>query len=263
MNDPGKYDLKLIREQYLGTIDGASCWTAELYNEIDQHMDLNLYQMFIDTYDREHGHSDRKEAIPQGILEYRNLRSLYSSMEEEWFWIAGRAFQIIRWARDHQFCGRCGSPTGYVKGERGKICPDCGLLSYPRISPAIIVAILKEDQILLARAARFPESFYSVLAGFVESGETLEECLEREVMEEVGITVQKIEYFGSQSWPFPHSLMVAFTAEWESGEIVIDNKEIVEAGWFNAENLPKRPRGPSISGKLIQWFLDSRKELDQ
>jgi NAD+ diphosphatase len=131
-------------------------------------------------------------------------------------------------------------------------------VNYPRLSPAIIVAVIKDNQILLASAKRFPVKFYSVLAGFVELGETLEECVKREVLEEVGVNVKNICYFGSQPWPFPDSLMIAFTAEHDSGEIKINSGEIEEAGWFSADSLPQIPPKISIAHHLINWFIQMR-----
>lgn len=138
--------------------------------------------------------------------------------------------------------------------ERVMKCSNCGYMQYPRVSPAIICAVVRNDEILLARSSRFKGGFYSVLAGFVEPGETLEQCVKREIMEEVGTEVTNIRYFGSQSWPFPNSLMIGFTAEWKSGTIKIDDDEIIEAGWFSADNIPNVPRGFTISGRLIEWF---------
>jgi NAD+ diphosphatase len=138
--------------------------------------------------------------------------------------------------------------------EKAKICHQCGLLSYPRISPAVIVAVVRGDTILLAHNHRFPPGLFSVIAGFVEPAETLTECVRRETKEEVGIEVRNIRYFGSQSWPFPHSLMVAFTADYARGEITVGENEIGEADWFHAKNLPRIPDRSSISRKLIDWF---------
>jgi len=141
--------------------------------------------------------------------------------------------------------------------ERAKQCLRCGLTNYPRLNPAVIAAVLKGDQILLARNKRFKVPMFSVLAGFVEPGETLEACIEREILEEVGITVKNIRYFGSQPWPFPNSLMIGFVAEYAGGEITIDKQEIVEAGWFFKSNLPPVPSSISIARRLIDWFVDS------
>ncbi len=171
--------------------------------------------------------------------------------------IAGRANQLLYWHQTHQYCGRCGHVTQDKTDERAKRCPQCKQINYPRLSPAVIVAILKDNQILLARNRRFKLPFYSVLAGFVEPGESLEECVKREIKEEVGITVKNIRYFGSQPWPFPDSLMIAFVAEYAAGEIVVDRLEIMDAGWFSKENLPNIPPSISIARQLIDWFVRS------
>jgi len=184
----------------------------------------------------------------------RGLREMFGQMEEGLVWVAGRAGQLVHWHRNHRFCGRCAGPTEDHRSERAKICPACGLLNYPRVSPAIIVAVVRGRQLLLAHSHRFTGKFYSVLAGFAEPGETLEQCVQREVFEEVGLQVKNIRYFGSQSWPFPDSLMVAFTAEYAGGEIRIDPAEISDAGWFAADGLPEVPPPLSIARRLIDWF---------
>jgi NAD+ diphosphatase len=222
-----------LRTQYLGTLGKHGCYSAELAAEVQP---------------------------PEG-MRFEQLRGLWGSLPEELFWIAGRAFQIVDWDRNHQYCGRCGSATADRQEERAKICPRCGLTAYPRISPAVIVAITRDEKILLARAHRFPYAMYSVIAGFVEAGESLEQCVRREIEEEVGITVKNLRYFGSQSWPFPNSLMVAFTAEHAGGEIRIDPSEIMDARWFTAADLPRIPDKASISRRLIDWFVD-RKSRD-
>jgi NAD+ diphosphatase len=173
--------------------------------------------------------------------------------------VAGRANQFVDWARTHQFCGGCGQPTRDKADERAKVCPSCGLVNYPRVSPAIIVAVLKGDRILLAQSTRARNSFFSVLAGFVEPGETLEDCVRREVREETGIAVDGIRYFGSQPWPFPNALMVAFTATYAGGELAIDLSEIVNAGWFGADELPPLPGKHSIARRLIEWFVSRQR----
>jgi NAD+ diphosphatase len=187
-------------------------------------------------------------------LETRGLRELFGRMEEELVWVAGRAGQLVHWHRNHCFCGRCGAPTRDHPGERAKLCPACGLVNHPRVSPAVIVAVVKGRQLLLAHAQRFPARFYSVLAGFAEPGETLEECVQREVLEEVGVQVKNLRYFGSQPWPFPDSLMIAFTAEHAGGEIRVNPAEISAAGWFAAGELPEIPPPISIARRLIDWF---------
>ncbi|HEY5585326.1 MAG TPA: NAD(+) diphosphatase, partial [Ruminiclostridium sp.] len=166
-----------------------------------------------------------------------------------------KAFQIVSWDQTNQFCGRCGSSTQPQPSERAKICPKCGFISYPRICPATITAIFKDDKILLAHAAAFKGNLYSLIAGFLEPGETLEECVKREIMEEVSLKVKNIKYFGSQPWPFPNSMMIGFTAEYESGEITVDGVEISEAGWFGVDNLPELPFEMSIARKIINSYI--------
>jgi len=184
--------------------------------------------------------------------EWRGLRSLFTRLPDAQFAVAGRALQLVDWDRTHGYCGRCGTPTALRASERARECPACGLVVYPRIAPAIMALVRRApDQILLARSPRFPPGMHSALAGFVEPGETLEQCLEREVLEEVGITVENVRYFASQPWPFPHSLMIAFTADWKSGEIRVDPLEIESAQWFNVRSLPQLPQPISISRRLI------------
>jgi NAD+ diphosphatase len=184
------------------------------------------------------------------------MRGIYRDLGEETFRLAGVANQLVHWARTHKFCGRCATPTERVAEERAMRCPSCGLLAYPRISPAVIVLVRRGDEALLARGVRFPLPFYSALAGFVEVGETLEDTVVREVREEVGIDVHRVRYFGSQPWPFPHSLMIAFMAEWKGGEIAMDAREIVDAQWYRAGALPQIPPRLSIARRLIDAWLD-------
>ncbi len=188
-------------------------------------------------------------------FEIIGLRGLWGEVDETMFGIAGRAVQIVDWAATHRFCGRCATPTARARGERAMRCPACELAVYPRIAPAIIVLVRKGDLALLAHHARFPMPFYSTLAGFVEPGESLEETLVREVKEEVGIDVSGPRYFGSQSWPFPNSLMLGFFATWSGGEIVIDGKEIADAKWFRADELPMVPPPMSIARQLIDTWV--------
>ncbi|OPY80236.1 MAG: NADH pyrophosphatase [Syntrophorhabdus sp. PtaU1.Bin153] len=177
-------------------------------------------------------------------------------MTDEFYRAALRAMHIIDWDRTDQYCGRCGTKNELKTGERAKVCPACNVLSFPRISPAVIVLVEKGRKVLLARAARFTQDWYSVLAGFVEPGETLEDVVRREVKEETGIDVKDIRYFGSQPWPFPDSLMVAFTAKYADGEIQVDGNEIVEARWFEYDKLPNIPGKISIARALIDWFVE-------
>jgi NAD+ diphosphatase len=172
------------------------------------------------------------------------------------FGLAGRAMHVIDWATTNRFCGRCGTATVLSTKERSMTCPACGLSAYPRIAPAIIVLVRRGDQALLARNAKFPGAFYSTLAGFSDIGESLEETLAREVREEVGIEVRDIRYFGSQPWPFPHSLMIGFTAQWASGEIRVDGEEIADAQWFSWSELPPIPPPISIARRLIDAWVE-------
>jgi NAD+ diphosphatase len=172
---------------------------------------------------------------------------------------SGLAAQLYRWNNSHKFCGQCGGLTEDKADERAKVCLKCDLIYFPRLSPAVIVAVIKDKKILLARSGRFPYGFYSVLAGFVQPGETLEECVAREVYEEVGIVVKNIRYFDSQPWPFPDSLMLGFTAEYASGDIYVDQSEIADAGWFGAFNMPNIPPKISIARQLIDWYVDNFK----
>ena len=189
-------------------------------------------------------------ALPAG-LERRPLRGLWGSLGEDGFGVAARAVQIIAWDADHRFCGRCARPTERAVDERVRRCPTCALSCYPRVHPAVIVLVHRGDEALLARAANFPMPMFSTLAGFVEPGETLEDCVHREIREEVGIEVDGLRYFGSQPWPFPHSLMIGFHAAWSSGEIQVDGREIAEAGWFRPDALPRIPPRQSIARALI------------
>jgi NAD+ diphosphatase len=213
---------------FLGTLAGRQCYAIELPIELE----------------------------PPPGLAFHRLRSLYGNVDDRLFAVAGRASQILEWDRTHRFCGRCGMPTERVAGERAMRCPACGLMSFPRLSPAVITLVERGDEVLLARGVNFPAAFYSTLAGFVEPGESLEEAVEREILEEVGVRVNDVAYFGSQPWPFPHSLMVGFVAQYESGEIQIDEREILDAAWFTADKMPKIPGKISIARRLIDSYLE-------
>jgi len=189
--------------------------------------------------------------LPEGYC-LLGARELYGRVPDEEVALAAYALRIIDFDRSTRFCGRCGKKTRPLRTERAKFCTDCNRIIYPRLSPAIIVLIRKGDQILLARSPRFPAGMYSVIAGFVEPGECLEETIHREVSEEVGVAVKNIRYFGSEPWPFPDSLMIGFVADHAGGEIIIDNKEIEDAGWFCRDTLPLLPSPMSISRALIE-----------
>jgi NAD+ diphosphatase len=193
------------------------------------------------------------DAAPEPLdWRYAGLRSLFFALPEPVLAIAARAFQIVDWDRTHRYCGRCGTPTRDKPGERAKECPACGHVAFPRVSPAMMVLVTRGRELLLARANRFPTAMFSALAGFVEPGETIEDCIRREVREEVGIEVGAITYFASQSWAFPHSLMIAFTAEYAGGDITPDVTEIAEARWFASDAMPVLPPSVSIARRLIE-----------
>jgi len=222
------------RSQYLGILQGHPCYSAEISSYTD---------------------------IPEGMA-FFDLKSLHGALDDDIFLLAGKAIQIVNWDQTHQYCGRCGTPTEELQGERAKKCPNCGFLSFPRISPAVITAVLKGDKILLAHNSSFSGNMYSLIAGFVEPGETLEECVKREIMEEVSLKVKNIKYLGSQPWPFPNSLMIGYIAEYESGELCVDGMEITEAGWFDVDNLPELPKKMSIARVIIDLYIEKYSHKD-
>jgi NAD+ diphosphatase len=183
--------------------------------------------------------------------ELRPVRSLHALAGAELFALAGRATQLIDWQKNHRFCGHCGTPTIAKKTEFAMDCPACRLSVYPRISPAVMVLIERGNDLLLARSPHFKPGMFSALAGFVEPGETLEQCAVREVREEVGLEITNLRYFTSQSWPFPNSLMVAYFADYAGGEVTPCPNEIEDAGWFSRHDLPLVPDPVSIARQLI------------
>jgi NAD+ diphosphatase len=215
--------MQAARTLYLGTLGGVQCWAAELAEATP---------------------------APEGTA-WAGLRALYSVLDDAHFALAGRALQLVGWDRTHQYCGRCGTRTEAKAEERVRFCPACKLTAYPRVAPAIMALVTRGKELLLARSPHFPSGMYSALAGFVEPGESLEQCLAREVHEEVGVRVDNIRYFASQPWPFPHSLMIAFVCDWRAGEIAPQAAEIEDAKWFNVLHLPKLPSRISIARRLI------------
>jgi NAD+ diphosphatase len=197
------------------------------------------------------------EIAPDATLDvmqhYRgNLYELLGRTDDALFALAGRAAQLLAWERDHRYCGRCGSEMVMDGSERAMRCAECTMVSYPRISPCIIVLVLRGEELLLARHARYRKPMYSTLAGFIEAGESAEHCLQREVREEVGVEVENPRYFGSQAWPFPGQLMLGYFADHSGGDIRCDDHEIVEADWYHFSHLPNVPPTTSIAGQLIQ-----------
>jgi len=185
-----------------------------------------------------------------------SLRVAYHNLSREEFRAAGIARQKVEWHNTHRFCSRCGAATERHERHEAMSCPECGQLHFARVAPAVIVLVQRGDEVLLGRSPHFDAGVYSTLAGFVEPGESLEECVHREIHEEVGIRVTNLRYFGSQPHPFPHSLMVGFVADWLAGEIQIDPTEIEDAGWFARDSLPKLPHKMSIARSLIEDFRE-------
>lgn len=190
------------------------------------------------------------------ISDWKNLRTVYLTCTESMRAALSSAVQIADWDRNHGYCGKCGETTRLKSGERCKECPACGHTAYPRISPAVIVGIIRDGTILLAHNRRYADPIYSIIAGFVEPGEDLESAVAREIAEETSLVVDSIRYFGSQSWPFPDSLMVGFTASYVSGEIEL-NEELANADWFSPDSLPKIPPHGTVSRKIIDWFVST------
>ncbi|WP_243425555.1 NAD(+) diphosphatase [Clostridium paridis] len=222
--------LDIKEEYYIGSLKGTECYACEISED-------KIYN--------------------KPYFEFIDIRSLGIILGERFFLLLGRGKQIINWDKNNRFCGKCGSEIHKLDNERAKKCDACGTTYYPQLSPAIIVSVIKGEEILLAHNLNFKEGLFSVIAGFVEAGETFEESVKREVMEEVGIKVNNIKYFGNQPWPFPNSVMIGFTAEYESGEIKVDGTEIGEAKWFKKDKLPDIPNNLSIARKLIDEFLRS------
>lgn len=219
--------LTPLRTQFLGWLGKTPCYSAEL----------------------------AKTTEPPAGTALRGLRELYCALSDTVFAVAGLGFQIMEWDRTHQFCGACGQPTQPSPTERAKRCTSCATTYYPRISPAMIVLISQGNKLLLGRAPRFKPGMYGLIAGYVEPGESLESAVVREVKEEVGIEITDIRYWGSQPWPFPHTLMVGYTATYAGGEIAIDPLELEDAAWFSLDQLPLLPPPVSIARKMIEDFI--------
>lgn len=213
---------------YLGRLDGAPCLAMSL----------------------------PEATVPEGYKPV-DLRTLYGLVLEPAWRVAGLAAQLLHWAETARFCPRTGHPTHRKEGEWAMECPACGFLQYPRVHPCVIVLIHHGDRILLTRQAPWPPNRYGLVAGFVEPAETLEECLRREVREETGLTVDDPRYFASQPWPFPHQLMVGFTARYAGGEISIDTRELEDARWFALDALPTLPPPLSIARRIIDAHVAS------
>jgi NAD+ diphosphatase len=187
------------------------------------------------------------------------FRKALDILDNNYYSFATKAYSIINWDRNHQFCGRCGNLTEHAAAHFERKCMVCQLAFYPRISPSVIVAIQRNDELLMARSPHFPQGVFGLIAGFVEAGESVEEAIHREVKEEVGIQISNLQYITSQSWPFPDSLMLGFVANYTSGDIVINHDEIESAGWYRYDQLPGRPSTSiSIANQLIDYVINQR-----
>ena len=191
----------------------------------------------------------------KSLIEY-DLRHLLAISEPDDIVLMGRANQLLHWIRSNKYSGYSGELNKFNVKEQALHCPSTSLMIYPQIAPCVLAMVTRGNEILLARNNLFPEGLFSVLAGFVEVSESAEETVEREVMEEVGIRVKNIQYVGSQPWPFPSQLMLGYKCEYESGDLVIDEDEIVEANWYTVDKLPYVPPTTSLSGKLISSFVE-------
>ncbi|MCQ2604313.1 MAG: NAD(+) diphosphatase [Spirochaetia bacterium] len=233
---PSELGLKTTEPVYIGQLNGKNVFTAQVFETEEPYHNCC-------------GVANYPYALP---------RDLFMAVGEDMFNLICRAWHISRWTESWKFCPSCGAPMRPSGTERAKVCTSCGRTDYPLLSPAVIVAVTKGDRLLLASNSNFPAGRYSILAGFVESGESAEDTIHREIMEEVGIKVKNIKYFGSQCWPFPNSFMLGFTAEWESGELHPDGVEIIKADWFKADSMPDIPPCGSISRKLINNFIKTK-----
>jgi NAD+ diphosphatase len=229
---PAVFNEHAERRHFLGRLGGLDCWALTLAEPA------------------------------QSLAGWRTmpLRAAMTQLGHPLMGLAGRAWQVLEWDRTHRHCGACGTATDLLGSERARRCPACKLVAYPRLSPAMMALVWRRRgsgtsspaELLLARSPHYVPGVYSALAGFVEAGESIEECLHREVAEEVGVRVAAPRYYGSQSWPFPHSLMIAYTAEWIDGEIAPQAGEIEDARWYPIDALPKTPPRFSIAGHLIR-----------
>ena len=206
------------------------------------------------------GHACKAVATDQPIEENEqfmlvDLRGSYDFIPHQQFNMAGKAREILYWDKTTTYCPVCGTPTKQFM-PIAKKCPSCSYEMFPNISTAILALVRKGDSILLVRAHNFRGPFHGLVAGFLETGETLEECVQREVLEETGLKVGNITYFGNQAWPFPSGLMVGFIADYVSGEITLQEEELSHGAFYTRDNLPEIPRKLSLARKMIDWWIN-------
>jgi NAD+ diphosphatase len=199
--------------------------------------------------------------VPDEEMKFVSLRESYHYLPEERYRAAGVAFQLLYWEGTSRYCSACGALMERLPAS-GKCCPKCKREFWPRISPAIIVLVKRKEpnepeKILLVRAYNFRGDFHGLVAGFLEVGESLEECVIREVYEETSLKIKNIKYFGSQSWPYPSGIMIGFVADYDGGEIVVQESELKSASWYTIANLPRIPEKLTIARKLIDYWIDS------
>lgn len=183
------------------------------------------------------------------------LRALFTQMPEAHWGMAARAWQLLHWQREHQYCGRCGQRAARDLREFAMVCEACGSRQYPKVTPAVIVLVEDGPRLLLGRGAHFRPGVYSPLAGFVEPGESLEEAVKREVREEAGIEIDNLRYFSSQCWPFPSTIMVGFRARYAGGELRREEQELEDLQWFTRDRMPVMPDPCSIAYRLMKDAL--------
>jgi NAD+ diphosphatase len=248
--EPDGQSLYFVFQQTLLLVaDGASGAQLPAHQELARLGAKPLRRLYLGTLDERACYAFEYGA-DTGIAQ-----DMAWKLDDRLFALAGRALQYIDWDRTHQFCGRCGTSTRQREHERARECPACALIAYPRIAPAVMCLVRRGREILLARSPHFLPGMYSVLAGFVEPGESLEQCLAREVLEETGISIANPRYFASQPWPFPPSLMIAYVADYAGGEITPEPGEIEDAQWFALDALPKLPNRISIARRLIDAVM--------
>jgi len=222
-------EMEMVNKQFIGYLNDKPCYILEIAENSKLDKDLILTP----------------------------LRNLLGRIPDSLFTVCSRSLQLSEWSKNNQFCGVCGTKLKMHETERAMFCECNNVLVYPRISPCVIVLVTKGEQLLLAHNKNFPGTFYSTLAGFIEAGESAESAIHREIYEEVKVNVKNIQYFGSQSWPFPSQLMLGFHAEYLDGEITPDGEEIDLADWFHYKDLPQVPTGNiSISGQLIESYIE-------